>query len=227
MKVFDITYSNDHEFSRTNVSNYEYQEFEKKFTNLKQSIAQDSPSSRLLTLMDEIERLYKQGNLMFAERKLMTAEKLAIEEGAILNPSITYGTPESIQPNYPESEVPEPEVPEPETVGGKSNQNIPESPKDIEKPQWTSKTYQDVSSDIGASFKYPESLNELEARVLVPAHEEGHVARAIAQALVHGEKIEQAYFSLRWKVDYEHHRLYLTGGKTEIQTGGKLVDLRV
>lgn len=205
----------------------QFQYIERELTNLRQAIIQDNPTSRLNSLLNEAERLYQQGNFVLAQRKLAEAKNTAEEDGILPNPLQNQQgiQPETIEPNIPEPIVPKQELP------GETPQETPILPatpeikEDIPAPQFVSRTYQDVSNDIGASFQAPTPLNELEARVRIPAHERGHIIRAIAKALVHRKEIKYAYFTLNWKPDYKHVGFYLKGGVAKMKINGPIVEL--
>ncbi len=97
----------------------------------------------------------------------------------------------------------------------------------IEVTYGVTRTYKDSSDDVGATFQHPTPMNELEAPVRVAGHERGHVIRAVAKALVNRREIEHAYFVMKWRVDWEHHKFYTVGGEARMKIGGQRLDLKV
>jgi hypothetical protein len=75
--------------------------------------------------------------------------------------------------------------------------------------------YKDVSNDIGVSFTYPSSLTGPESFLAVPAHEGEHVARAVSEAVLKGEKV---LVTVSYSIDYDPvtGEPYMSGGLTRI-----------
>lgn len=167
-------------------------------------------------------KLINQGIIPLAERRLNEAEKLA-KNMDILPKEITNG----ITPNMPEPDTPKPNTPEP-SIPKPFEEIQPEEELTIPKTEVVKKVYQDISSDIGASLQAPTELNEYEARIKIPAHERGHIIRAIAKALVHRRKINYAFFRLDWTPIHDgYHKLIVRGGVAKVSIDGPIVDIKV
>lgn len=204
-----------------NISIRTEEELKRTLNNIRQEITSQNPPIELINLLNRVERLINQGNLLLAERQLKEAEKIAKDNSLLSN--ISEGIkPTSSNPGIPKSEKINP------TNFNYSKEVQEESKLIIPTPTVVKKTYQDVSNDLGASLQAPTVLNEYEARVKIPAHEKGHLIRAIAKALVHRREINYAYFKLNWAPVYNGYRGFIiTGGVARISIGGPIVDLKV
>ncbi|MDD5529128.1 MAG: hypothetical protein PHX21_03780 [bacterium] len=232
-------------------------QIEKELNSLKQAINKSSNSSKYMALVNDIERLYAQGNVLAAKRKLAEVENMAKKEG-ILDSNTPNGGQNTVTPNIPQPSVPTtgisvqntlnntqgtpdalqntvtPNIPQPiSPISNMDEQQIPgdntqKTPAYGDKDTFSRdkmRTYQDDSGDIGASFKQPTPLTSMQARIAVPAHESGHVMRAVGDALVHKRKINYAYSVADWRVDYASHKFFLAGGEARIQTDGPVFSL--
>ncbi|MFA5031419.1 MAG: hypothetical protein WC614_00215 [bacterium] len=239
------------------------QQIEKELTSLKQAINRSSNSSKYMALVNDIERLYAQGNVFAAKRKLTEVENMAQKEGIIdsntpggsqqntLQNTVTPNIPQPIGPtigisgqdtlsnetqktsntlqNTITPKIPQPIIPTANIPGQQTSddntQKTPYGDEDI-LTRGKTRTYQDASGDIGASFKHPTPLNDMQAKIEVPAHESGHVMRAVGNALVHKRKINYAYYMANWQVDYTSNKFFIAGGVAKIQTDGPAFNLK-
>lgn len=80
------------------------------------------------------------------------------------------------------------------------------------------RTYKDVSSDPGVSFKQPTKLTPGQAEVLVRFHERQHLRRDTQEARADGKKVVYAYTAIQYRTDSATGERYVKGGKTVIQT---------
>lgn len=222
--------SNNVEGNNSVLSQQIAQQIDRELTLLKEAINKSDSPSKYMLLIDGIERLYSQGNFIAARRKLTDAENMARDEG-VLPDDVMPHTPQPINLDTSQNElqntvtpnIPKPIVP---TFGEKEPNNTqtqikPLLPTSKGNSFAKIRVYQDASNDIGASFREPTPMNAMEANILVPAHEQGHLARAIAKALVNNQKIDSAYFVLNWQVDYASNSFYIAGGEATIQTGSQ------
>ena len=88
----------------------------------------------------------------------------------------------------------------------------PNSENSLKEPDAAERTYQDASNDASVSFKYPTKLNEYQAAVAVPAHENEHVQSAVFEAQNNGV-LARVLVRYRYGIDASGKR-YLKGGNT-------------
>lgn len=154
-----------------------------------------NPDQRALNLIVMAENALKNGNPV-------AADNFANRAIRFINPDI------QLKLNQPENNISAEKYFKPENY---SSQKIEVK----EKPKPTTHMYKDVSNDAGVSFTYPSSLTGPESFLAVPAHEGEHVARAVSDAVLKGEKV---LVTVSYRINYDPvtGEPYMSGGLTRI-----------
>lgn len=193
----------------TSAPNGSHQELDRQLTRARQALTRGglSPAdaAKLRSFLTLADRALSRGDLNAAQRYADDAEQAS---------GMAPGSP------GPESLPSGPAEP---TGGRDEGAGPPErGPADAgDLGQAQRRTYHDVSSDPGVSFKQPTPLTEGQAEVMVRFHERQHIRRDTQAAAAEGRKVVQAYTTVSYRTDPATGRRYIKGGKAIVRTVSK------